>query len=147
MKGKMSSFDKILTVILICAILSTLGVLGYIVSNPKTGERFTQFYILDLESKTINYPEKLAVGEEGKVLIGIINQEQKTVTYRIEIIIDDTLNSKPETITLGDGEKWERMINFIPAKVKGNQKVEFLLYKQGEIGISNRLHLWIDVRN
>ena len=36
-------WDKVLSTILVVAILGALGTLGYVVATPKVGEKFTQF--------------------------------------------------------------------------------------------------------
>jgi len=41
-----SSVDKILSIILIAAILGAIGTLGYAIATPKVGESFTEFYVL-----------------------------------------------------------------------------------------------------
>ena len=52
-RGK-GSVDKILSIILIAAILGVVGTLGYAIAIPKVGERFTEFYVLGLEGKAID---------------------------------------------------------------------------------------------
>ena len=138
--------NKILTIILALAILGVLGAVGYIIESPNAGEKFTEFYILDLEGKAINYPDKLAIGEEGKVIIGIANQKQETTTYRIEVAIDGIRNNEMGIVLLKENERWKGTIGFIPTKEGNNQKVEFLLYEQGEVEVRSRLHLWVDVQ-
>jgi uncharacterized membrane protein len=91
-------WSRVPSIILVLAIVGALGMLGYAIASPKAGEKFTEFYILGLDGKAIDYPEELIVGEEGKVKVG------------------------------------------------DNQKVEFLLYKQGWNGVYQRLHLWVDVK-
>ena len=81
----MSKRDKALSTILGIVILGAIGTLGYVIATPKVGERFTEFHILGLEAKAISYPTKLRVGEEGKVIVGIINQEHETLKYRVEV--------------------------------------------------------------
>ena len=60
------SVDRILSIILIVAILGAIGTLGYVLTTPKVGERFTEFYVLGLEGKAIDYPEELKVGRRGR---------------------------------------------------------------------------------
>ena len=142
----MRRFNKPLTVILALAILGTLGILGYIVANSRE-ERFTEFHILDLDGKAINYPDELMVGEKGEVLVGIVNRERETTIYRVEIAMDGARNGETGIVILEDSEKWEKAMSFTPIKVGDNQKAEFLLYKKGEAGVYSRLHLWVDVKN
>ena len=139
-------WSGVLSIILALAILGALGMLGYTIANPGVGERFTEFYILGLDDKAINYPEELMVGEEGKVKVGIINREQEIATYWVEVAIGGVKNNEVGVVTLKDGGKWEGMVGFTPDKVGDNQKVEFLLHKQGWDGIYQRLHLWVDVQ-
>jgi len=138
-------WGRVLSIILALVILGALGALGYTIANPKAKE-FTEFYILGLEGKAIDYPEELMVGEEGKALMGIINREQEIATYWVEVTIDRVKNNEMRTVTLKNGEKWEGIAGFTPDKAGDNQKVEFLLYRQGQEGVYHRLRLWVDVQ-
>ena len=44
------------------------------------------------------------------------------------------------------GQGLEQEVNFTPVSVGENQRVEFLLFKEGESEPYRSLHLWIDVR-
>lgn len=136
----------VLSIILALAILGALGMLGYTIANPGAGEKFTEFYILGLDGKAIDYPDGLVVGEEGKVMVGIINREQAQATYRVEVTIEGVKSNEVGMVTLGDDGKWEGVVGFVPGRVGDNQKVEFLLYKQGWDEVYQRLHLWVDVQ-
>jgi len=140
------AWDRALSVILALTILGALGTLGYAIASPKVGERFTEFYIEGLEGKAIDYPKELALGEKGKVIVGIINREHETVTYRVEVVIDGVKNNGVGPVTLDHDGKWEEIVGFTPDKAGDNQKVEFLLYRQGQNEVYQRLHLWVDVR-
>jgi uncharacterized membrane protein len=133
-----------LSVILILAVAGALGLLGYIVANPG-GEKFTEVYLLGLNGKATDYPEKLKVGEEGKVILGIVNQEYEPLTYRVEILIDTVKNSEIGPVTLEHRGKWEEIVSFTPNRVGDNQKVEFWLYRQDQNEVYQKLHLWVDV--
>ena len=138
-------WGRVLSIILVLIILGALGALGYTIANPKVRE-FTEFYILGLEGKATDYPEELMVGEEGKVLMGIVHREQEITTYWVEVTIDGVKNNEVGAVTLKDGEKWEGIAGFTPDKAGDNQKVEFLLYRQGREGVYQRLRLWVDVQ-
>jgi len=139
-------WDRMLSIILTLAIVGALGMLGYAIASPKVGERFTEFYIEGLEGKAIDYPQELVLGEEGKVTVGIINREHETVTYRVEITIDGVRNNEVGPVALDHDGEWEEIVSFTPGRAGDNQKVEFLLYKQGQNEVYQRLHLWVDVR-
>ena len=120
--------------------------LGYVIATPVAGEKFTEFYILGLQGKATDYPTELKVGEEGKVIVGIVNREQENVTYRVKVRIDGVEISETEPIILEHGDKSERIISFTPTKAGERHKVEFLLYKDGEDEpCLEPLHLWLDV--
>lgn len=141
-----SAWDKVLSVVLVVAILGALGTLGYVITKPKVGERFTEFYILGMEGKAEDYPQELTIGEDGKVIVGIINREHKRVSYHVEVMIDNVRNNELGPIELEHEEKWEGMVVFTPNEPDEDQKVEFLLYKNGGSEPSaESLHLWIDV--
>ncbi|GAI18944.1 unnamed protein product, partial [marine sediment metagenome] len=50
------ALDRILSIILVVAVLGALGMLGYVIAAPKVGEKFTEFYILGLSGKATDYP-------------------------------------------------------------------------------------------
>ena len=139
------TWHKALSIILVFAILGALGVLGYVITTPKVGERFTELYILGLEGKAADYPTELKVEEEGKAIVGIANHEQERVSYHIEVMIDNVKNNEVGPIELEHGEKWEEIVVFTPSELGEDQKVEFLLYKNAEKQPCRKLHLWINV--
>jgi uncharacterized membrane protein len=140
-----STWDKVLSVVLVVAILGALGTLGYVIAAPKVGERFTEFYILGMEGKAADYPRELAVGEEAEVIVGIVNHEHEAVSYRLEVGIGGVGSDEVGPVALEHEQKWEGTVSFTPDKAGDNQKVEFILYKGGEAGPYLMLHLWIDV--
>jgi len=140
------AWDKVLSVVLVVAILGALGMLGYVIAKPKVGERFTELYILGAGGKAEDYPQELTIGEEGKVIVGIINREHERVSYHVEVMIDNVKNNEVGPIELEQDEKWEGIVVFTPSEPGEDQKVEFLLYKNREAEPSvESLHLWIDV--
>jgi len=138
--------DKVLSVILIVAILGVIGILVNAFAVPKSGERFTEFYVVGLEGKAIDYPSELNVGETGKVIIGVTNYEKEEASYRVEVSINGMKNNELESIVLADEQQWEEIVSFTPTSGGDNQKVEFLLYKNKESVAPMRLHLWVDVK-
>jgi len=144
--------DKVLSVVLIVAILGAIGTLGYAIATPRVGEKFTEFYILGSGGKAEDYPTELKVGEEGRVIVGIVNHEQERTSYKVEVWIDGEkakLRIEGEdrdeiSVELENEGKWEQEVGFVPQKA-GRQKVEFVLYKEGEPYFEEPLYLWIDV--
>jgi len=149
-----SKADKVLSVVLVVAIAGAIGTLGYVVATPRIGEQFTEFYILGPGGKAENYPTELKVGEEGWVIVGIVNREHEPASYRVEIWIggeraklrilgEDRDEVKVE---LEHERTWERAVGFVPQEAGAGQKVEFVLYKDGEPYFEEPLHLWVDVK-
>ena len=97
-----SGLDKGLSIVLILAILAALGTLGDVIATPKVGERFTEFYILGLEGEAEGYPKELVVGEEAKVIVGIVNREQEDMSYWVEVIVDGITNQEIGPVAVVD---------------------------------------------
>lgn len=140
-----SARDKVAYMVLVLAILGAVGMLGYVLATPKVGVEFTEFYVLGPEGETEDYPKEVVVGEVVRVTLGIINHEGEPVTYRVEISIDGEESNEVAPVMLNDEEGWEGIATFTPDRTGDNQKVEFILYKDGEIKPSLKLRLWIDV--
>ena len=106
-KKPRSRIDNILTIILIFSMILAIGMLIYVITVPKTGEKFTEFYILNsATNKADNYNTNLNIDRPGKYLIGVINHEYSSVNYTIEVMLaEDILSSK--NLTLENDQIWE----------------------------------------
>ncbi len=131
---------------LIIAVVSALGMLGYVIAAPRMEGKFTEFYILGGGGKAVDYPKELIVGGGGRVTVGIINREQEPATYRMEVVVDGDRESEVSLIELEHEEKWEGAVTFSLSEPGENTKVEFLLYKGNQSEVYKSLHLWIDVK-
>ena len=139
--------NRLLSIVLVIVILGALGITGYVIAASKLGQEFTEFYVLGLEGETTDYPEELKVGEEGIVTITIINREYETVSYRVEVVFNDIKVDEIGPLILQNDEEWTQEVSFAPEIAGENQKVEFLLYRNGELRpYLEALRLWIDVR-
>ena len=145
-KGRFS-IDKVLSIVLILVILGAMGTLGYVLATPRVGEKFTEFYILGLEGEVENYPKEAVVGREQTVIVGIINREQESVSYRLQVRVDGVTNNEVGPLVLAHNEKWEEVVGFTPHRVGDNQRVEFLLYRSDEsMPYQEPLRLWVNVK-
>lgn len=161
---ELSRVDRILSVALIASIGFAIGALAYVIVTPKVGERFTEFYILGSSGKAEGYPRRLSVGEEGKVIMGIVNHEFAQVDYAVQVRVGGHPQTRIADISLGHEEKLEQMVAFSSDVPSENMKVEFWLDKIGERpqqgvpygrrdiskdpppeGPYRSLHLWVDV--
>jgi len=77
--------DRLLTIILGVAIIVAIAALMYVIIAPKTGEKFTEFYLLNTERRADDYPKNLTRGEEASVIIGIVNHEYRPILYTVEV--------------------------------------------------------------
>lgn len=140
-----SALDKVLSITLIAAILFAIGSICYVVAMPKVGEQFTEFYILGMDGKAEGYPQELEPGEEGEVIIGVVNHEYQQEKYYVEVKMNDLTLPRQGPITLEHEEKWEDTITFSYPQAQENLKVEFLLYREGDEEPYRSLHLWVNV--
>ena len=139
-------FSRFFSVFIVVAIIGTIGTLGYLIANPKMGDSFTEFYVVGLEGKAEDYPRELMVGEEGRVIAGIVNHEHQPVTYSLEVAINSTKNGDMEPITLEHEGQWQGTVTFTPGSTGDNQKVQFLLYRVDQSEVYRHLHIWINVK-
>ena len=141
-----SRLYKGLSIALALAILAVIWTFGHAITTTEVGERFTQFYILNADGKSENYPKELLAGEETKVIVEVVNYERETMSYRLKTVVDGIANEEIGPVALAPQEKWKREVSFGSTRVGENQKVEFLLYKQEQAEPYLRTYLWIDVR-
>ena len=164
-----SRLDKALTVILILTILLSVAALVYVIVTPKQGEKFTEFYILGPGGKAYDYPTNVREGNRSMVIVGVVNHEYAPVNYTMSIALNNTpLNNtsfnnstsednfrigppyiypiKSMNLTLAHNETWERPVSYVLNHTGDRQKLEFLLYKEGNFtGPYRDLHLWVNV--
>jgi uncharacterized membrane protein len=144
-----SKLDKTLTIILIFSILLSVTTLVYVILTPKEGEHFTEFYILGPDGKADNYPTEYMMGENGTVMVGIINHEYKPINYTIDIRLENKslpLSENQKQINLEHNMSWEEPVTFTPPFEGKNMKLEFILFNETEKTTPYRdLHLWINV--
>ncbi|ASA78626.1 DUF1616 domain-containing protein [Thermococcus sp. 5-4] len=125
-----SQLDKALTVILIIAIITSIGTLAYVVTHPKPGEAFTEFYILGPDGIADNYPTDLKVDQNGTVIIGIVNHEHRNVTYYVQIWqVNLTWDNTTNTTVIHEMYPMPGWFNVtlpnVPVNIEGNWTPQF----------------------
>jgi uncharacterized membrane protein len=144
--GKDSKMDHILTGILIFSMVLAIGMLIYVITVPKIGEKFTEFYILNASSgKADGYPSILKVNDPTTIKTGVVNHEYSLINYTVQIELgNESLGN--EKISLENNQTWEKNFNFLANKTGKDEKLEFLLYKENNFTVPYReLHLWVNV--
>lgn len=142
-KGE-SKTERILSIILIITIILAISTTVYIIVKPKQGEKFTEFYILGQNGTASNYPTNLTTGQNGSMIIGVVNHEYTTTDYLLVVKVNNTI-LKNQTLSLTNGQKMEIPYTFTAGST-GQKKLEFLLYKLPNNQTEYRsLHLWLNV--
>jgi len=166
-----SRVDRFLTVVITLAILGAVLATVYVITVPKEGERFTEFFILGEKQKAADFPDRISVGQQYPLYIGVGNHEYRTVTYIIETWgmnreFDNVTNTSRilamdplwrRSLTLAHNETTLIPYNLSVGKT-GYNRVEFLLFNETvpgpEISRGDRintsyqdLHLWVSIRN
>ncbi|MCT9098196.1 DUF1616 domain-containing protein [Haloarchaeobius sp. HME9146] len=164
-----SRADAVLNVVLVVSILVAMGSVTYAVAVPKSGEQFTEFYVLtegeDGELVADGYPTDFVRGESKPIVVGMQNHEGETVRYsvvieqqRVELVdngtnvsvLEETELQRYSTQVEPNGTAM-RNVSLEPTMTGERQRVVFLLYKEdvpAEPTVNNsyrELHLWVNV--
>jgi len=132
-------------IILCLSIIGFSGVIGSLFARPPVTPPFTEFYLLGATGQAEGYPLELRAGEERKVLIGIVNREQKAMNYSLAVVVDGRKMHELPPIQLQSGEQWQGIAGFTPEYAGENQKVEFRLGKGDDQPLEIR-YLMVNVR-
>jgi len=140
-----SRLDKVLSMLLVISILVSIIALIYVIVTPKQGEKFTEFYILGPGGKAYDYPTHVLAGEKSKVIMGVVNHEYALVNYSMLLELDNTTILQ-RNLNLQHNQTWEEPVTYILNKIGDQQKLKFLLFKEGNFTAPYRdLHLWVNV--
>ena len=131
-KEPLGAIEKTLIIALVLSIIIAGSMLVY-AKLTFNHEEFTSLYILGPGGKAENYPKGFYLGEPQTITAGVENFERSPANYILEIRLNGELQRK-EMFVLGDKEKWIKELTFTPDQVGERLKLEFLLYKDYEIG-------------
>ena len=141
--------DKGLTIALAGSIAVAVGTLAYVVTTPRHGEPFTEFYLLGPGGNASGYPTSLNVSQSGSIIVGVVNHESGTVSYTVRIdlvgvrIVHNATSGSNETVelnrtimssfnvTLANSQNWSQPYTF-QINYVGLWKIQFLLLRGGE---------------
>jgi uncharacterized membrane protein len=164
--------DKVSFVVMLVVAIPVLALLGWVMAGPKEGQKFTEFYMLDAAGGNNTYPTAfrlqngavagVTLGQSGEVaasqavlLINVVNHEYRTMDYSVSLTFDGQpatfeyqgeKTSQIADISLAQDEKKEFSIGIAPEHSGDTQKVQLLLYKQGDSQPYMELHFWVDVK-
>jgi len=135
---------KISYLLIIILIIAFIGVI-YLLINPSPSERFTEFYILGPDGEAGNYPSNLTSGENGTVIVGVVNHEDANTSYQLTVMFNNITQTR-ETFSLRNNETNEITFNFTANQTGAGQKLNFYLYKLPDTKNPYRsLELLVDV--
>jgi len=78
--------------------------------------------------------------------MGIVNMEYREMSYHVVMRVDGVNSDEIGQVVLQHEQECQQEVSFTPEKMRGNQKVEFYLYKNGETEpCLEQLHLWVNV--
>jgi uncharacterized membrane protein len=144
-----SKTESILRIFLVLSFIVLAGTVAYISLVPPEKEPFTEFYILGSGKMAENYKTDYIQGESGTYIIGIKNNEYRTMNYTMEVRLDNKTLPLPESlqnIKLNHNSTLEEPLEITPSIEGRNMKLEFLLFNETEKNIPYRdLRLWINV--
>lgn len=144
-----SKTEKTLGIILALFFLILIGTGAYFVLVPQEKEPFTEFYILGTNGMANNYTTEYIQGESGTYIIGITNNEYRTMNYTMEVKLENKslpLPEKLQHIRLAHNTTLEEPLEITPPFQGKNMKLEFLLFNETEKNVPYKdLRLWINV--
>jgi uncharacterized membrane protein len=137
-----SGLDKLLSWILLIAVLAAIGLTVLLTQLPPREEPFTEFYLLGNDGIAEDYLFDLRAGRGEPVIMGITNHEGETASYVVEVwaghetIVTSTNRTQVDSMTqigtvrvdLLDGQTYEQPYQ-VAVSNKDANKVEFLLFK------------------
>ena len=139
--------DLALGLALTLALVVVVGALAGKVQQPRSGEAFTEFYVLGGQRSLQDYPTSLRVGETQDYNLGVVNHEKETLTYTIRAFLGDTQAGSLGPLALDDGQTWDGKIIVTPVAVAESQKLEFRLFRELTEEVYRSVHLFVDVRS
>ena len=107
--GGISRLDRIISLLLLIAIIAAVATTLYVIVVPKEGEKFTEFFILGEKGKAADYPSRLSAGSNTSLFIGIGNHEYRNLTYTVETyLVNMSFDENTNTSSLLAMERLDR---------------------------------------
>lgn len=156
-----SRFDGVLNVLLVLSILLAVGTVTFAIVVPPQGEQFSAVYILteddDGELVADGYPTEFVQGESEEIVLGIDNNEHRTVDYTVvaleqetETVVNETASNENETAvtetvvteqreldrfetTLDHNESWHHPHELEPTMTGDQIRIVWLLFPDGDV--------------
>ncbi len=135
-----------LIVVMILVVLGAIGAVAYYSIVPKSEKAYSQFYIVN-QGGQLYSPADAVAGDNISLTLGIKNDEGAPVNYRIQELINNVDFADINSISLPDGQQWEKSIT-LPTEPNNRTEIEFLLFKNDEMSpYFESLRVWVDPSN
>ena len=160
--------DAFLNVALAASIVLAVGAVGFAVLVPPQGEQFSAVYVLteddDGELVADGYPSELELGEAAEIIVGVDNNEHRTVDYTVVVVeqrvetagnqssVEEQRELDRFETSLAHDESWHYPHAIEPTFVGDEVRVAWLLFLDDEVpdeptidDTEYSVHIWIDV--
>lgn len=143
----MSTINKIIKGILITVLIIAIISVIYLVVIHNPGEGFTEFYILDANGNTTDYPVNVSKYSIEKINIGIKNHENMEDNYTVKIKKEQELIYQ-YNLTLKDNQNITIPYYMDCTNIVGDNQQLFIELYKGNISSPYRiLNLRFNVTN
>jgi uncharacterized membrane protein len=139
--------DRFLSAVLILVIVVAIITLFSVIVFPQEGEQFTEFFILNENQTAGNFPDRIIVGQDYPMFVGIGDHESGDTHYTVETWTQltefDTMTNSSHILVMDPNDRLSATLAnnqtiIIPYNVSvrksGYNRIEFLLFKNGVPG-------------
>jgi uncharacterized membrane protein len=141
--------DNAATVVLLLCIALSVSTIAYVIIFPQYGEKYTELYILGPNGIAENYTTNYHLGDNGTFIIGVVNHEQRSMSYNVQVVLNNSVNESTlytDQFTLADNQTLQKSALITPNVIGTNMELQFLLYANGNMSSPYReCHVWINV--
>jgi uncharacterized membrane protein len=127
-----SHLDKYLSILFVFILFVSFASFIYLLSMQSKTEKFTEFYIIDINGVTGDYPRVMKVEQESTLTLVIVSHEGRETHYRIEIYLNNDKIRKIDDVRLDNGQKWEETITITPTNRGEGQQLKLMLFKDDD---------------
>jgi uncharacterized membrane protein len=140
-----SKLEKVFSIGMAIALVVAVYLLVRLVTQPVTGQAFTEFYVVSPKTVLENNPHVLRIGDKLDITLAINNHENVSTSYNLMVVLDGEQSQSIGPIMLTDEEIWTEQITISPNRIGENQEVQLQLFKDEEPEKYLALKLWLDV--
>src|SRR5674536_405320 len=102
-----------------------------------------EFYVLDSNRQTVDYPTNVTQGASSALILGITNHENNANTYSGTVSLNNSTLYSFDNLTLSLGQNIEKSIVVSFNSSGQKQKLQFTL--TDSFNKTYELHLWVNV--